>query len=155
MIMFFTGNNIKAGGDLSSRNLTIRLDTNRTDPENRAVEHSDPIGWTETNRGEVLKALYTVLLGNPRLRGKPNSKPETRFKSWWELVGSAVEHAAAQMGETLRFRDVFTVQEEDSETEELFDVLEVMWCRWPLEFAVDDVAEIFVWKEEKENDERE
>jgi hypothetical protein len=97
-IMFFTGNNIRADGDLSSRNLTIRLDTDRADPENREVKHTDPIGWTEANRGEILRALYTVLLGNPR-----NSEPETRFKGWWHLVGSAVEHAAAQMGEALRF----------------------------------------------------
>ena len=38
-------------------------------------------------------ALYTVLLGNPTLK-KPRDAPmKTRFKMWWRLVGSAVEHA--------------------------------------------------------------
>ena len=35
------------------------------------------------------------MLGNPRFRDlKANAPAETRFKTWWHLVGAAVEHAA-------------------------------------------------------------
>jgi hypothetical protein len=50
--------------------MMIALDVNRPDPENREFEHSDPIGWTVAHRGEILCALYTVVLGNPRRIGK-------------------------------------------------------------------------------------
>ena len=35
-----------------------------------------------------------VLLGNPTLKKPRNAAMRTRFKMWWRLVGSAVEHAA-------------------------------------------------------------
>ena len=41
-IQLFTGNNIGPKGDLASRSLTVRLDADRADPENRAFKHSDP-----------------------------------------------------------------------------------------------------------------
>ena len=66
-IHFFTGNNIAPKGDLASRSLHMRLDVDRPDPENRPFKHPDPIGWTENHRGEILRALYTILLGNPTL----------------------------------------------------------------------------------------
>ena len=67
-IHLFTGNNIGAEGDLASRSLHIRLDVDRADPENREFKHPDPVGWTENHRGEILAALYTILLGNPQLK---------------------------------------------------------------------------------------
>ena len=95
-IHFFTGNNIGPRGDLASRSLQIRLEVDRPDPENREFKHSDPIDWTDAKRGQILAALYTILLGNPRR--DPNNKHlglrQTRFKEWWDLVGSAIEHAA-------------------------------------------------------------
>jgi hypothetical protein len=75
----------------------VRLNADRVDPENREFKHSDPVGWTDRRRGEILKALYTLLLGNPRRAawGKSGLAPApTRFKEWWEMVGSAVENAA-------------------------------------------------------------
>jgi hypothetical protein len=110
-VLMFTGNNIGPKGDLASRSLQVRLEVDRADPENRPFRHPDPVGWTEANRGKILRALYTVLLGNPNRGGEP----ETRFKTWWRLVGSAVEHAAGLMGPELRFRDLFLTQEEDDE----------------------------------------
>ncbi len=94
--------------------------------------HPDPIGWTADNRGPILAALYTILLGNPI---EANRAAETRFKGWHRLVGSAVEHASAQyleraasgaMGERavkvagvatvpVRFRDLFLAQEAEEE----------------------------------------
>jgi hypothetical protein len=104
----------------------------RHDPENRDFVHPDPIGWTADNRGPILAALYTILLGNPI---EANRAAETRFKGWHRLVGSAVEHASAQyleraasgaMGERavkvagvatvpVRFRDLFLAQEAEEE----------------------------------------
>src|SRR5262249_33693181 len=106
-IHFFTGNNIGPCGDLASRSLRIRLAVDRTDPENRAFRHPDPIGWTESHRAEILRALYTVLLGNPMLGSPPDAEAKTRFKVWWRLIGSAVEHAARLAGRDLDFQSLF------------------------------------------------
>lgn len=93
-VILFTGNNVGPRGDMASRSLTARLATDRPDPENRDCRHPDPIAWTEAHCGNMLRALYTVMLGNPRLRAKSAGPAETRFKPWWHLVGSAVEHGA-------------------------------------------------------------
>ena len=94
-ILCFTGNNIGPKGDLSSRSLTSRLDIERSDPENRPFRHADPMAYTVENRGKILRALYTILRANPQLR---EPKPQkTRFKAWWHLIGSALEHAAGCM----------------------------------------------------------
>jgi hypothetical protein len=98
----FTGNNVGPRGDLASRSLRARLELDRPDPENRPFKHPDPIRWTEENRGAILVALYTILLGNPRLRDPHPAPPETRFKDWYHLVGSAVEAAARACGEVVR-----------------------------------------------------
>ena len=117
-IHIFTGNNIGAKGDLASRTLNIRLGVDRADPENREFKHTDPVGWTMRHRGEILSALYTVLLGNPQLKEVHDAGGKTRFKLWWRLVGSAVEHAVKlaelkaadapkAVGETVDFKRCF------------------------------------------------
>src|SRR5262249_30447460 len=93
-IQLFTGNNVGPRGDLASRSLRGRLTANRPDPENRDFKHPDPIGWTEANRAKILRALYTILLGNPMLKQARDVAGGTRFKAWYRLVGSALEHAA-------------------------------------------------------------
>jgi hypothetical protein len=141
-IHLFTGNNIGPRGDLASRSLNIRLAVDRPDPENRAFEHSDPIGWTENHRAEILRALYTVLLGNPILKSAPDAKAKTRFKVWWRLVGAAVEHGAKLIGQQLDFRELFMSQEEDDEdAASLADALAVMQRRWPT-FKANDAADL-------------
>jgi hypothetical protein len=72
----------------------VRLDVDRVDPENRDFRHPDPIGWTQSNRAEILAALYTILLGNPTLDLPRSASMKTRFKLWYRTVGAAVEHAA-------------------------------------------------------------
>jgi hypothetical protein len=93
-VHIFTGNNVAPKGDLASRALQVRLDVDRVDPENREFRHPDPIGWTSARRAEILGALYTILLGNPALDLPRGAAMKTRFKMWYRLVGSAVEHAA-------------------------------------------------------------
>jgi hypothetical protein len=141
-IHFFTGNNIGPCGDLASRSLDIRLAVDRPDPENRAFRHPDPIGWTESHRAEILVALYTVLLGNPRLGSPSDAEAKTRFKAWWRLIGSAVEHAAGLAGQKVDFQKLFLSQEEDDEdSASLADALAVMERRWT-KFKASDVADL-------------
>jgi hypothetical protein len=159
-IQIFTGNNITARGDLASRSLCSRLESERPDPENRDFKHPDPIAWTEAHRGRILSALYTVLLGNPRRRKTNLGTAPTRFKAWWELVGSAVEHGAEQHARVAReeaawfvadpdplpvtevsFKKMFLAREADDEqTVSMATVLEVLRQKWPCGFQAADVA---------------
>ena len=115
-IHLFTGNAIGAKGDMASRSLTVQLAVERADPENRDFKHQDPIAWTDAHRVEILRALYTILLGNPTLKKPRNAAMRTRFKMWWRLVGSAVEHAAVTAaGVAVDFQTLFLAQDEEDE----------------------------------------
>jgi hypothetical protein len=158
-IHLFTGNNIGPKGDLASRALTARLEVERADPENRPFKHNDPIAWTEAHRGQIMAALYTILLGNPSLRTPLDAEAKTRFKVWWRLVGSAIEHAAGQhtshvaalafdphptcRPSEIDFKNLFLTQEEDDEeSAELADALAALFVCWPgtKRFRAADVA---------------
>ena len=147
-IHLFTGNNIAPKGDLASRSLQARIEVDRTDPENRPFRHGDPIGWTEANRVPILRALYTIVLGNPELRKVPSTPAKTRFKLWWRVVGAAIENASklhsqatdpagydAQDRERpvpIDFQQLFLEQESDEEdSASLADALGVLNKRWP------------------------
>jgi hypothetical protein len=162
-IQVFTGNNIAPRGDLVARSLIARLAIDRPDPENREFRRPNPVAWTDVHRGRILRAFYTILLGNPR-RGKMRdelSPAPTRFKEWWDMVGSAVEHAAEQhtrlvenevrclIGEPhptappskIQFKKLFLGTEQDDEqASSLAIVLEVLHQRWPKSFQASDVA---------------
>jgi hypothetical protein len=142
-VHLFTGNNIGPKGDLASRSLQVRIEVERVDPENRPFKHTDPIGWTEANRTKILRALYTILLGNPELR-KPRSAPaKTRFKLWWRVVGGAVEHAAQCAGKEIDFRHMFLEQEADEDdTASLADALAYFNKRWSGMFKAAEVAHL-------------
>jgi hypothetical protein len=156
--MTFTGNNIRARGDLASRSLAARLAVDRPDPENRPFAHPDPLAWTEAHRGRILQALYTILMGNPRLRSGRSAPPaEPRFKAWHHLIGAAVEHAAEQHTELvaesvnwlvadkptacppccMRFQDLFLDGEID---EEQASSLATVRTKWPHGCTAAEVA---------------
>jgi hypothetical protein len=160
-IHIFTGNNIGPKGDLASRKLGARLEVDRHDPENREFKHPDPIAWTEAHRGQILASLYTLLLGNPLFHGGPAISPETRFKTWWGLIGRPIEFAAKQHKEHVEalvmdahrtcppseiyFKDLFLAQEaDDEESASLADVLAILVESWPnaKPFQAADVARI-------------
>jgi hypothetical protein len=161
VIHLFTGNNIAPKGDFASRSLKIELQIDRADPENRDFKHSDPVGWTDANRSKILSALYTIMLGNPALRPGSNVQIPTRFKTWWRLVGSAVENAADCHKEavdeqvkapvidapdkppvTIRFRDLFLAQEdEDEEGASLAEVLAALAVWFEATFSAAATAE--------------
>jgi hypothetical protein len=144
-IHFFTGNNIAPRGDLASRSLEVRLELDRYDPENREFRHPDPIGWTDSMRAEILAGFYTILLGNPTLK-KPRDAPmRTRFKMWYRLVGSAVEHAAmlANPDREVDFQRLFLSREEDDEeSTSLAEALAIMAGLWPMMFDASEVARL-------------
>jgi hypothetical protein len=130
-VQIFTGNNVGPRGDMTSRSVSALLSADRPDPENREFTHPDPIGWTLANRGEILRALYTILLGNPQLKNPTPAK--TRFKLWWTLCAAAVEHAASQYhdGEDrpikLDFSRLFLVREtEDEQASAIATALELL-----------------------------
>jgi hypothetical protein len=145
-VHMFTGNNVAPRGDLASRSLLVTFEVDRSDPENRNFRHSDVIAWTLDNRLRLLRAMYTILLGNPTLDLPRDAPMQTRFKMWWRLVGSAVENAAAAVGETVTFKDLFLQREEEDATDDvdLGDVLEVLHSRWPreAEFIAQQVADL-------------
>ena len=145
-VLSFTGNNIGPKGDLASRSLQARLDVERPDPENRQFRHADPVNYTIENRGKILRALYTILLGNKQSR-QPQS-PKTRFKAWWHLVGSALEHASQCLTDfeaaniatevtasPIDFSAIFReVEGEDEEAASLGDVLDALHEVWPMSY---------------------
>lgn len=141
-IHFFTGNNIGPRGDLASRSLCIRIEVERPDPENRTFKHPDPVGWTEQHRADILRALYTILLGNEILGTPAGTQARTRFKTWYRLIGTALEHAASLIEEEIDFQDVFMTQESDEEdAAALADALAVMLRRW-VEFKAADLTDL-------------
>jgi hypothetical protein len=167
-IQVFTGNNIAPVGDLASRSLSVWLDVTRPDPENRPVTHADPVGWTFDNRATILRALYTILLGNSRLNGGKQEPPKTRFRSWWHLCGAPLEYAtgllikerddwfpgdlkaahtvAAEHG-PLDFVALFRAFEDNDDQGNalgrLLELLDTLWPRvqYPHGFRADQIAE--------------
>ena len=137
-IQIFNGNNISPKGDLASRVPLVRLSVDRPDPENRQFKHADPLAWTEANRGRILQAIYTILLGNPRLRDTHPPPAETRFKAWYHVVGSAIENAARLYAthdldlEEISFREIFRESEADEEqSDSLGTALTMLRENWP------------------------
>jgi hypothetical protein len=141
-IIAFTGNNIRPKSDTASRSLVVRLGTERPDPENRTFAHDDPIAWTLDHRGQILNAFYTIMLGNQDHDGAG----QTRFKTWWRLVGSAVENAAFEAtGAALSFKDMFErVEAEDEDAISRGDILKTLHTVWPkgAAFTTADAAEL-------------
>jgi hypothetical protein len=141
-IHLFTGNNVSPKGDLASRSHMVRLEVDRADPENREFRHPDIIEWTKGKRAELLRAFYTILLGNPTLDEPRDAPMRTRYKMWYRLVGSAIEHAARQAGHKLNFRKLFQMRdEEDEDATSLAEMLEAAEKTWTDEFKSADVAD--------------
>jgi len=132
-IIAFTGNNISTTGDLSSRTLEARLNVDRPDPQNRVFKHDDPIGWTKANRGKILCALYTILIGGAQL----NLPAKTRFKQWHLSVGAPLEHVSKVYAERRKitpvsFAAIFDEADcDDEDVLELGAVLDVLGEIWP------------------------
>jgi hypothetical protein len=121
-VHLFCGNNVGAKGDSASRSLEVKLSVQHAHPENRNFTHADAVAWTEEHRAEILKAIYTIMLGNPALDLPRDAPMPTRFKDWQRLIGSAIEYGAKRCveagvigAEPVEFRKMFIDQEQDAE----------------------------------------
>jgi hypothetical protein len=153
-VLGFTGNNISPKGDLSSRSLTTRIEVEQPDPENRPFKHPDPIGWTLDHRGDIINAIYTLLLVKARQPHQGQAK--TRFKTWWRLVGRPIELAASELVEIeaqlpeewrtakpIDFASLFAaVEADDEEVASLTETLEALHAKWPSGFKAASVLEV-------------
>jgi hypothetical protein len=92
-----------------------------------------------------LRALYTILLGNPTLKKRRGAPMRTRFKTWYRLVGSAVEYAAklANPDYEVDFQKLFlTSDDEDEDSTSLADALAIMAKQWPVTSDAAEVARL-------------
>jgi hypothetical protein len=143
-VHIFTGNNIEPLGDLATRALMTRITVEHHKPWNRAFQFTDPVDWTHQNRVRILRALYTVLLGNPALSSALDAPMPTRFKMWQRMVGNAVEHAAGLCGQTIRFDEAFERQTVlDEESTNVRQVLVIFMRQFPNGFTAEKLA-IFI-----------
>ena len=113
-VQIFTGNSIAPRGDMASRSFLLPLNVNRPDPENRDFSHPDPLAWTHANRPNILRALYTVLIGGA-LNRPQHQVAKTRFKIWWSLIGWSVEHAAGLLDIAVDCTDLLRAGEFEEE----------------------------------------
>src|SRR6476646_4548076 len=82
-------------------------------------------------------------MGNPFLKQPRDAACKTRFKMWWRLVGSAVEHAAElfEPDSPVDFQNLFLAQDdEDEDSTSLAEALEIMLMKWMGAFDAADVA---------------
>jgi hypothetical protein len=84
------------------------------------------------------------LLGNPQFQALGRKEPKTRFKTWWDLVGAAIEHAAEclvekqatlpsewRTAQSVDFASLFaSVEREDEDTAGMAEVLEILHTTW-------------------------
>ena len=129
-VQIFTGNSITPRGDMASRSLMLALNVNRPDPENRTFVHADPLAWTQANRPKIVRALYTLLIAGALARPR-QQEAKTRFKTWWNLVGWPMEHAAGLIGVTVDCTELMRAgevgDEEATAASAALSVLQEIW----------------------------
>jgi hypothetical protein len=147
-IFMFTGINLIMAGALNSRTLPVRVQVDELDPASRPFSHPDPLGWTIDHRGEIIRHLYVLLLGNPLLHNEDPPQAETRFKDWMRMVGSAVEYGAKEHHARVKgmlmdknavcpaapvnFQKIFSAQKiTDESATALAEVLAGLAAMWP------------------------
>jgi hypothetical protein len=147
-VQIFTGNAIAPRGDTASRSLMMALNVDRPDPENRAFEHPDPLGWTKAHRGQIVRALYTLLVAGS-LNRPANQDEKTRFKVWWGLVGWPMEYAADLLGISLDCTELMRVgeagDEEAAATSAALKILRECWAEE--QFSAKDVVKLIEVKD--------
>ena len=144
-IHLFTGNAIGAKGDMASRSLTVQLAVDRADPENRDFKHPDPVAWTDAHRVEILRAFYTILLGNPDAEGEAQRGDADAVQdvvAAGRLRGRACHRARQFECQPQLPGPVPRAGRIDDELSSLAEVLEAMAARWPGVFAAADVAAV-------------
>lgn len=97
-VWFVTGNNVRVGGDMSSRCYLVRIDAKMSRPSERThFKHPDLEKWVQENRGLLLAAALTLCRAW-HVAGRPKPKQcavRTRFRAWQETIGGILEFAGA------------------------------------------------------------
>jgi hypothetical protein len=152
-VIVLTGNALQLGGDGASRTLQIELTADRPDPENREFRHPDIMAWVDRNRVAIIRACMTILMGNPVLRDR-DAEIETRFKAWYVLVGSAVEHAANLAGMPAKMVGIIRAGEAADDTvAPLQDLLALLLRVFPdRRFTVNELTKCLIAGEAAEQD---
>jgi hypothetical protein len=121
-VIIYNGNSISSGGDLTSRNLRINIESQSADPAERKFAHEDPIAWTIDNRITILTHLFNILMLE---HNKPN-RAKTRFKTWWRLIGYPLELVTGfNFGSEIRDNT-----DEDDETVARARILARLWAEF-------------------------
>jgi hypothetical protein len=72
-----------------------------------------------------------------------DAEARTRFKPWWRMIGSAIEHAAGLAGQPIDFRAMFLEQEDDDDdSDALAEAFDIMAKQWQMQFKAKDVAKL-------------
>jgi hypothetical protein len=141
-VIIFNGNAITVRGDLTSRTLTIKIESQSANPAERAFEHEDPVAWTLDNRITILTHLFNILMVE---RASPN-RAKTRFKTWWRLIGHPLELVTGfNFGTEIR-----DLTEEDEETLARARIVWRLWTEFgkqPKLFDDKEQSEVFMAKD--------
>jgi hypothetical protein len=145
-VIILNGNRIGVGGDLTSRTLSVNIESPTADPAERRFEYEDPIAWTIDNRITILTHLFNILMVE---RVEPK-RAKTRFKTWWRLIGLPLELVAGfNFGS-----EISDSADDDEKTAARCRIIQYLWSkfgggpslfenRWQsTPFAAKDVADL-------------
>lgn len=110
-VWFVTGNNIRVGGDMSSRCYLVRIDAKMSRPSERThFKHPDLEKWVQKNRGSLLASALTLCRAW-HVAGRPKPTQctmRTRFHAWQQTVGGILEFAGVRnfLGNMRRFYEI-------------------------------------------------
>ena len=94
--IFITGNNLNIGTDVMQRFLTIDLNIEEANVQDRQIKHVIDDVWLANpgNRHRILSALW-ALVRHWNRSGRPlaTGKPYLGFEQWGQILGGMVEHA--------------------------------------------------------------
>ena len=94
--IFATGNNLNIGTDVMQRFLTIDLNIEEANVQDRQVKNIIDDVWLShpQNRHRILSALWSLVrYWNKAGRPKASGKPYLGFEQWGNTIGGIVEHA--------------------------------------------------------------
>lgn len=121
--IFITGNNLNIGTDVFQRFLTIDLNIQEANPQDREILNVIDDYWLSVtkNRHKIISCLWAMvrywnLAGRPKATGKPFQG----FEIWGQIIGGIVEHAG--LGNILE-RPVLT-NAGDTESSDMLELIE-------------------------------
>jgi hypothetical protein len=93
-LMVFTGNNVKAVGDMERRVFWSRQDPEVPDPENRSnFQHPDLENWVLANRTSLIEAILTLIRAWFAARQPKADLHRGSFDDWAQMIGGILENA--------------------------------------------------------------